>query len=36
MNNDHVLAGQIVVWTTMVSGITIFLFIFVFKSLGYL
>lgn len=36
MNNDHILAGQIVVWTTMVSGITIFLFIFIFKSLGYL
>jgi len=36
MNNDHILAGQIVVWTTMASGITIFLFIFVFKSLGYL
>ena len=36
MNNDHILAGQIVVWTTMASAITIFLFIFVLKSLGYI
>ncbi len=36
MNNDHILAGQIVVWTTLASSITIFLFIFVFRLLGYL
>ena len=34
MNADAELAGQIVVWTTIFSGLTMFLFIFALKSLG--
>ena len=34
MGGDSELAGQIVVWTTAVSAITIFLFTFIFKLLG--
>ena len=34
MGSDTELAGQIVVWTTAVSGITIFLFTFILKLLG--
>lgn len=36
MNGDGELAGQLVVWTTLFSSITLFIFIFVFKTLGYL
>lgn len=36
MGGDGKLAGQIVVWTTIFSSITIFVCIFIFKSLGYL
>lgn len=34
MGSDSELAGQIVVWTTAVSGITIFLFTFILKLIG--
>lgn len=36
MNNDYVLAGQLVVWTTVVSSFTIFIIVVTLKSLGYL
>ena len=34
MNNDAVLAGQLVVWTTLLSAFTVFLFTFALKALG--
>ncbi|MEG2014262.1 MAG: AEC family transporter [Clostridia bacterium] len=34
MQNDDILAGQLVFWTTIVSGITLFIFIFVFRQIG--
>ena len=34
MNGDSSLAGQIVVWSTLVSGFTIFLVAFILKSVG--
>lgn len=34
MNNDDELAGQLVVWTTLVSSITIFICITILKSIG--
>lgn len=34
MGADHKLAGQIVIWTTVLSSITIFLSSFILKSLG--
>lgn len=36
MDNDGELANQIVVWSTIVSSVTLFLLIFVINSLGYL
>ena len=36
MKNDHILASKLVVWSTAVSSVTIFLAVFVLKSLGYL
>ena len=36
MKNDHILASKLVVWSTAVSSVTIFLIVFVLKSLGYL
>ncbi|HKL95447.1 MAG TPA: AEC family transporter [Haploplasma sp.] len=36
MKNDGRLAAQLVVWTTILSAVSIFVAIFVFKSLGYL
>lgn len=36
MKNDGKLAAQLVVWTTIFSAISIFLAVFIFKSLGYL
>lgn len=36
MKNDYVLAGQLVVWTTLISSITIFLAVLILKTLGYL
>lgn len=34
MNNDGVLANQLVVWSTIFSGITIFLIIYIFRLMG--
>lgn len=34
MKGDAELCGQIVIWTTLVSGFTIFLYVFVLKSIG--
>ncbi len=34
MNNDAVLAGQLVVWTTIFSALTVFIASFIFKFLG--
>lgn len=34
MNNDSVLAGQLVVWTTLLSAFTVFIFTFVLKALS--
>jgi predicted permease len=34
MNADHALAGQLVVWTTLISSVIIFLSSFVLKTLG--
>lgn len=34
MNGDTKLAGQLVVWTTLISAITIFLFTLIFKEIG--
>lgn len=36
MNNDHILASQLVVWSTIVSSVTIFIIVLTLKSLGYL
>lgn len=36
MNNDGELAGQLVVWTTLISAFTLFGIILVFKSMGML
>lgn len=36
MDNDDVLAGQYVVWTSIASVFTVFLFAFVFRSIGIL
>ncbi len=36
MGNDDILAGQLVVWTSIGSVFTIFLFAFVFRSIGLL
>ena len=36
MNNDHLLASQLVVWSTLVSSVTIFIIVLTLKSLGYL
>ncbi len=36
MDNDGVLAGQLVVWTSFFSIATLFLFIFTLRTLGYL
>lgn len=36
MDNDGVLAGQLVVWTSIASMFTLFLFIFALRTLGYL
>jgi predicted permease len=33
MNNDDTLANQIVVWTTILSGISLFAIVFLFKEL---
>ena len=34
MNNDGELANQILVWTTLFSGFTLFLFITFFRAVG--
>lgn len=34
MENDEVLAGQLVVWTTVISAVSLFLIIYVFSLLG--
>ena len=34
MGADSKLAGQLVVWTTVVSGFTIFLISFILKAIG--
>lgn len=34
MRSDATLAGQIVVWTTLSSGVTMFLFVFALKAMG--
>ena len=34
MNSDSTLAGQLVVWTTLVSALTIFIYSFILKSIG--
>lgn len=34
MKNDEELAGQLVVWTTLLSSITLFITVFIFKSIG--
>ena len=36
MDNDGVLAGQLVVWTSFFSIITLFVFILALRTLGYL
>ena len=36
MDNDGVLAGQLVVWTSFLSIVTLFLFIFALRTLGFL
>ena len=36
MKNDDTLAGQLVVWTSVGSVLTLFLFAFVFRSIGLL
>ena len=36
MNNDDILAGQLVVWTSVFSVLTIFLFVVVLRTLGLL
>ena len=36
MDNDGILAGQLVVWTSIFSIVTLFLFIFVLRTLGIL
>lgn len=36
MDNDGILAGQLVVWTSIASMFTLFLFIFALRTLGYL
>ena len=34
MGADHALAGQLVVWTTLISSVVIFLASFILKSVG--
>jgi len=34
MNNDYILANQLVVWTTLLSGISIFLIILIFRLMS--
>ena len=34
MGGDTTLVGQLVVWTTLISGFTIFMFSFILKSVG--
>lgn len=36
MKNDYKLASQLVVWSTLLSSVTIFIIVFLLKSLGYL
>ena len=34
LGGDSALAGQLVVWTTLFSGLTLFLFSFILKEIG--